>query len=253
MAMKVLIVEDEELTASELRAILSETDASIEVSAVAATIEAAVKILRESAPDLIFMDIHLGDGDSFEIFRRTEVRCPVIFTTAYDQYTLKAFKNQGIDYILKPYDRRDIEQSLKKLKSLTEQSFWQETETPVKPLQLLPGSRNRFMVNLGSRIKTVNASDIAYFMAEGKYLYLFTREGESYILDETITSLEPQLSPSEFFRINRKFIIHISSIREMFKLSRNRIKIVPDPVPPDNLAVIVSEDRASLFRSWLNM
>ncbi len=250
--MKVLIVEDEELTASELRAILSEADASIEVSAVAATIEAAVKILSESAPDLIFMDIHLGDGDSFEIFRRTEVRCPVIFTTAYDQYTLKAFKNQGIDYILKPYDRRDIEQSLKKLKSLTESSR-QEPEAQIKPLLSLPGNRNRFMVNLGSRIKTVNTSDIAYFMAEGKYLYLFTREGESYILDETITSLEPQLSPSEFFRINRKFIIHISSIREMFKLSRNRIKIVPDPAPPGNLIVIVSEDRASLFRSWLNM
>jgi len=253
MAMTVLIVEDEELAASELRAILSETDTSIEVIAVAATIDAAVKILKESAPDLIFMDIHLGDGDSFEIFQRTEVKCPVIFTTAYDQYTLKAFKNQGIDYILKPYDREDIEQALKKLRGLLEQAPGAEAKTPLNAMQPLPGTRNRFMVNLGSRIKTVNASDVSYFMAEDKYLYLFTKEGESYILDETITSLEPQLPMQEFFRISRKFIIHISSIREMFKLSRNRIKVILDPPPPGNLTVVVSEDRASQFRSWLNM
>lgn len=250
--MTVLIVEDEELAARELQEILTELDPLLQVVSVAATIEAAVKFLKEAEPDLIFMDVHLGDGESFEIFDRAEVKCPVIFTTAYDQYSLKAFKNQGIDYVLKPYDRTDIERSLTKLKMLVSGGA-AASPSPGEVISPIITNRNRFMVSLGSRIKTVSAEEIAYFMAEGKYLYLFTQDGQSYIIDETITGLEPQLSQQEFFRISRKFIIRISAIREMFKLSRNRIKVLLEPTPPGDLTVIVSEDRAEMFRSWLNM
>ncbi|WP_256009663.1 LytR/AlgR family response regulator transcription factor [Desertivirga xinjiangensis] len=255
--MNVLIVEDEELAASELQNMLKQIDSNIEVLAILGTIESAVDWLNKNSPDIIFMDIHLGDGESFEIFQQTSVKCPVIFTTAYDQYALEAFKNQGIDYLLKPFDKSDVEQALKKYSGLTSISSGISVGI-ASPLAAKPAAqpgreRNRFMVSLGSRLRTVDAEEIAYFMAEGKYLYLFTRNGESYILEETITSLAPQLSMKNFFRINRKFIIHIQSIKEMLKLSRNRIRIQLSPPPPGNIMVVVSEDRAEEFRSWLNL
>lgn len=254
--MNVLIVEDEELAAGELQNMLKQIDGNIEVSAILGTIESAVDWLNKNSPDIIFMDIHLGDGESFEIFQQTSVKCPVIFTTAFDKYALEAFKNQGIDYLLKPFDISDVEQALKKYAGLTKPSSNVSAiiTSPYTTETVAPGKeRNRFMVSLGSRLRTVDADEIAYFMAEGKYLYLFTRNGESYILEETITSLAPQLSVKNFFRINRKFIIHIQSIREMLKLSRNRIRIQLSPPPPGNIMVVVSEDRAEEFRSWLNL
>ena len=248
--MRVLIVEDEELAARELESILNQIDGSIVVLEKIQSIASAVEWFKLNSADLVFMDIHLGDGESFEIFEQVDVTSPVIFTTAFDQYTLKAFKNQGIDYILKPFDVEDIRQSLKKVRALTSQPPL--VQPPFNIAGTLVKERKRFMVNLGSRIKMVSAEEIAYFMAEGKYLYLFTSEGLGYIIDETITSIEPQLSPADFFRINRKFIVHIRSIGEMVKLSRNRIKIFLNPPPPNEVSVIVSEDRAEPFRSWLN-
>jgi len=250
--MNVLIVEDEELAARELQNMLKQVDPTIEVLEIAGTVEAATDWLEKNEADLIFMDIHLGDGDSFEIFRQINVKSPVIFTTAYDQYALEAFKNQGIDYLLKPFDQEDVVRALRKYSGLMNTAFLPRVN-PENTSAAPAKERNRFMVSIGSRLKTIDADEIAYFMAEGKYLYLFTREEGSYIIEETVSSLAGQLSPKNFFRINRKFIIHIQSIREMFKLSRNRIRVQLAPAPPDDIMVIVSEDRAEQFREWLNL
>ncbi len=240
--MNVLIIEDEELAATTLQNMLVYINPNIQVLAVLGTVEAAVSWFQHNSADLLFMDIHLGDGESFQIFQQINISSPVIFTTAYDQYTLKAFKNQGIDYLLKPFDEEDVRNALTKLNSIR--------KTPVVSASV--PVRNRFMVKVGKLIKSVPAEQVAYFMADGKYLFLATRDQQNYIIEETIGSLEPKLDQEVFFRINRKFIIHINAINEMYKLSRNRVRIKLSPAPADVEEVIVSEDRAEAFKEWLN-
>lgn len=246
--MTVLIIEDEELAAATLQNILLNLNPDLQVMAVLGTIEAGVSWLRNFTADLIFMDIHLGDGESFEIFRQITVRSPVIFTTAYDQYTLKAFKNQGIDYLLKPFDEDDVRAALQKLNNIRKTNTVSIPEDTLKSVQKI---RNRFMVKVGKQLKSVPLDDIAYFMADDKYLFLVTRDQQNYIIEETIGSLEPKLEEHDFFRINRKFIIHIKAIDEMYKLTRNRVRITLFP-KPENVEVVVSEDRAEAFKLWLS-
>ncbi|WP_432714230.1 LytR/AlgR family response regulator transcription factor [Pedobacter sp.] len=249
--MRVLIIEDEELAAATLQDMLQNLKPNLKVQAVLGTVEAAVNWLTNHSADLIFMDIHLGDGESFQIFQQVKINCPVIYTTAYDQYSLKAFKNQGIDYLLKPFDEEEVAAALTKLGDLTTtvQAFASllsaETHAP------MPAIQTRFLVKAGKLLRTVQAADVAYFMAEDKYLFLVTTAGQNYIIEETIGSMEPKLDDRNFFRINRKFIIHINAIQEMHKLPRNRVRITLSPLP-DGVAVIVSEDRSAAFKQWLN-
>lgn len=250
--MRVLIVEDEELAADTLQKILMLINPDIQILAILGTVEAAVNWLERNTADLLFMDIHLGDGESFQIFQQVVVDSPVIFTTAYDQYTLKAFKNQGIDYLLKPFDEDDVRVALTKLESIRKISADTIQQTFLKSEPSSSGTRNRFMVKMGKLIKTVQSDDVAYFMAEDKYLFLVTKDKQNYIIEETISSLEPQLDHVNFFRINRKFIINIDAIKEMYKLSRNRVRIVLTPPPVDGTEVVVSEERAEAFKNWLN-
>lgn len=239
--MNVLIIEDEELAATTLHNMLVHINPNIQVLAVLGTVEAAVSWLQQHSADLLFMDIHLGDGESFQIFQQINISSPVIFTTAYDQYTLRAFKNQGIDYLLKPFDEEDVRTALHKLSSIRKM-----------PVIMTAPIKNRFMVKVGKLLKSVPADQVAYFMADGKYLFLVTRDQQNYIIEETIGSLEPKLDQDVFFRINRKFIIHINAITEMYKLSRNRVRIKLSPMPVDVEEVVVSEDRADAFKEWLN-
>lgn len=249
--MRVLIIEDEELAADTLQKILMDINPNIQILAILGTVEAAINWLSKNTADLLFMDIHLGDGESFEIFQQVNVESPVIFTTAYDQYTLKAFKNQGIDYLLKPFDEDDVRMALAKLNTIRKAS-----EMPLQniliPIPQTEKLRNRFMVKMGQLIKTVQSEDVAYFMADDKYLFLITKDQQNYIIEETISSLEPQLNPADFFRVNRKFIININAIKEMYKLSRNRVRVVLTPTPAEGIEVIVSEERAEAFKDWLN-
>jgi|SRR5690349_21958459 len=248
--MTVLIIEDEELAATTLANMLELINPEIKVLAVLGTVESAVTWLKREHADLIFMDIHLGDGESFAIFEQVSINSPVIYTTAYDQYTLKAFKNQGIDYLLKPFDEEDVRASLTKLESLRlKQENVRHTGAGIRPIPA--GFRNRFMVKVGRLIKTVPTDEIAYFMADDKYLFLLTHDEKRYIIEDTISSLEPKLDGRDFYRINRKFIIHISSIKEMYRLSRNRIRIILSPKPED-VEVVVSEERSESFKDWLN-
>lgn len=249
--MTVLIIEDEELAAVTLQNMLVHINPAIRVHAIVGTVEAAVNWLQQHTADLLFMDIHLGDGESFQIFQQVAVSSPVIFTTAYDQYTLKAFKNQGIDYLLKPFDEEDVRNALTKLSNIQNTADSSAPQLAQKVEAVLGKPRNRFMVKVGKLIKTVPSDQVAYFMADDKYLFLMTKDHQNYIIEETIGSLEPKLDQEHFFRINRKFIIHINSIREMYKLSRNRVRIHLSP-KPEGVEVVVSEERAEAFKQWLD-
>lgn len=243
--MNAIIIEDEYLAAAELERLLGEVAPEITILTKLDSVSESVKWLKKNKADVIFMDIHLGDGQSFDIFEQVEVTAPVIFITAYDEYALKAFKYQGIDYILKPFDKEELQQALNKLESLS------PTNTPF-PVASLTVYQERFLVTVGTKMKSVTVGDVAYFMADGKYLVLFTRDGQNYILDQTISGIETKLNPAQFFKINRKFIISYNSIKEMVKYSNSRIKIVLTPAPPVGIEAIVSSERIQEFKQWLN-
>ncbi len=241
--MKAIIVEDERLSIIELRNALAEVTPRIEVAAVARSVDEAATGIRETPHDLIFMDVHLGDGNSFDLFKTIEIDVPVIFITAYDDYALKAFRNKGIDYLLKPFCREDLQRAVDKLGLLAPISA---------PAPEPPAYRERFMVSIGSKIRSVSVGEIAYFMADGKYVHLRTTDGGDYIVDQTLSALAGSLSPVRFFQINRKFIVNFDAIREMVRYSNNRIKVTLSPAPPEEGESIVSADRVQEFRRWLN-
>ncbi len=196
---------------------------------------------------MIFSDIHLGDGQSFDIFRQVSVKVPVIFITAYDEYALQAFKNQGIGYILKPFDKQEISQALENVKNwfVKEQSTGGQSVADA-------AYQERFLVQMGARIKSVPVNEVAYFMADGKYLMLYTFEGNGYVVDQTMGGLEVRLEPRSFFRVNRKFIVNYQAIKDMIRYSNSRIKIILSPAAPEDMEVIVSNERMKEFKEWLN-
>ena len=230
--MRAIIIEDEPLSVAELRTTLAEVAPQIEVVATASSVAEAAAVIAGVGHDLIFMDIHLGDGSGFDIFQRTEISVPVIFITAYDSYALKAFENKGIDYLLKPFGRASAEHGA-------------PTQTP-------PVYQERFLVHMGARMKSVTTAEIAYFMADGKYLHLVTHDGKDYIVDRTLTEVGEKLPPNLFFRINRRFIVAFDAIREMIRYSGSRIKVVLHPPLAEGEEAFVSTDRVPDFRQWLN-
>lgn len=243
--MNAVIIEDEYLAASELERLLGEVAPDVVILAKLGSVSESVAWLRKNKVDVIFMDIHLGDGQSFDIFGQVEITVPVIFITAYDEYALKAFKYQGIDYILKPFDKEELVRALGKLDSLA------AANAPF-PAASLAVYQERFLVTVGTKMKSVSIGEVAYFMADGKYLVLFTRDGQNYILDQTISGIESKLNPARFFKINRKFIVSYDAIKEMVKYSNSRIKIILSPLPPSGIEAIVSSERIQEFKQWLN-
>lgn len=252
--MKAIIIEDEPLSVAELRNSLAEVAPHIEVVATASSVAEAADIVGRIDHDLIFMDIHLGDGSGFDIFRRAEIHVPVIFITAYDTYALKAFENKGIDYLLKPFGREDLRRAIDKLDMLaggeTAGSATQGARS--EGVMSEPSYQERFLVQIGARMRSVTTAEIAYFMADGKYLHLITHDAKDYILDRTLSDVGEKLPPKLFFRINRRFIISFESIREMVRYSGSRIKVLLNPPLPENEEVLVSTDRVQDFRQWLN-
>lgn len=240
--MNVIIIEDEPLAVRELESVLREVAPELRVVAVLESVQEGIAWLQQQQADLVFSDIHLGDGKSFEIFEQVAVKSPVIFITAYDEYALEAFKSQGIDYILKPFDKADIRKAVDKVKEWVGNRENRSAET----------YQQRFLVQAGNRMKSVPVEEIAYFMADGKYVLLFTEGGNSYIIDQTMGEVERRLDPALFFRLNRKFIVRFEAIREMVRYSGSRIRVVLSPLPPENVEVIVSAERIREFKEWLN-
>jgi len=250
--MRVIIIEDEELAAERLEKMLIETAPETEVIAKLSSVKESVKWLTLNKADLIFLDIQLSDGLSFSIFEQITVKTPVIFTTAYDQYAIKAFNLNSVSYLLKPVRKNDLIDALQKYKSL-KSAFSIDFENILSAVQgKQPDYRRRFLIQIGDRFRKIEAEEIAYFYAMEKCTFLKTFEGNSYPLDLSLDNLVNVIDPSQFFRINRKYVVNMRSIKNMYAWSRSRIKIILSPSVDEDSDTIVSIDRAADFRNWLN-
>lgn len=237
MVWHILIVEDEDWASESLQDMLAQLlPATMPIISIQRTVHDAVSWLERNRVDLIFMDVHLADGNSLAIFKQVTVKAPVIFTTAYEHYALEAFRHQGYAYLLKPFDLEDLDQALDKVRSLLPRE--------------IPTYKSRFLVKYGIHLKSLSVGEIAYFMAEDKTLYAVENDGNQYIIEESLMSLVSKLDPQLFYQINRKFVIQVQAIRSMVKITRGRIKLELNPSAA--VDVIVSEDRSQSFQLWLD-
>lgn len=251
--MKIIIIEDEDLAAERLSELINEIDPSVEILAVLSSVKESVKWLtNNNLPDLMFVDIQLSDGLSFSIFEAVEINIPIIFTTAYDQYAIKAFKFNSIDYLLKPIRKEELTASLNKYNKVKSSPLFDFEELL---RQMRPGEVNykkRFLIQYGQKIKKVEVEEIAYFYAMEKNVFVVTHQNAQYPVDYSLDKLQDMLDPGKFFRINRKIIISMDAIKNLHPWSRSRIKIDLAPIPPKFIEPLVSVERASDFKAWLD-
>ena len=245
--MKVLIIEDETAAAENLRAILRETEPGAEVLDTLESIDESVAWLRtRPLPDLIFMDIHLADGESFRIFDEVEVTVPVVFTTAYDRYALEAFRVSSIDYLLKPIELQALKRAVERCRI---RGNGIDTDVLLNAIRRPREYKQRFIVRFNDRIVPVQASDIAYFYSEEKNTYLVTNDNNRYIMDQSLEVLSDELDPERFFRISRSCIIAMPAIVSIVKYMGNRLKITARP--SHEFKMVVSRSRVDDFLKWL--
>jgi len=255
-ALKVVIIEDETPAAEKLERYLQKYNAEITVMEKLGTVRAAVAWLSEHQHevDLIFMDIQLHDGQSFQIFREVAIVKSVIFITAYNEYALDAFKVNGLDYLLKPITFTDLSNSLKKLEAFREQLQWNAVrQATIERTLEETAPRNykqRFMVKLGDHIRSITTDQISFFYADGRDVYLITHPLRKFIIDYTLEGLEELLDPKTFYRVNRSYILHINAIQDVIVYSNSRLKITT------NLAweneIIVSREKVNEFKEWFD-
>ncbi len=253
--MKIVIIEDEIPAAKRLEKLIKEIDSTVTIETKLDSIESAVEWLStHTQPDLILMDIELADGQSFEIFNQVKITSPVIFATAYDEFALKAFKVNSIDYLLKPIEKTELAAAIEKFKAI--KSSFSNTSTELNINALLhslskPVSyKSRFLVKLGERLISVEKEQIAYFTSEDKLTFLVTYDKNRYVMDQTLDELEHQLDPREFFRINRQFISSPKAITSIHTYFNGKLKLAMQP--PVKEEVLVSREKAPLFKEWLD-
>jgi len=243
---RVIIIEDEKPAARRLQRMLQKEGVITDVLLHSVN-EALQWFARHPAPDLIFADIQLTDGLSFDIFEQIELKIPIIFTTAYDQYAIKAFKLNSIDYLLKPIKQDELQFSLNKFRQNNMQNIdMQNLIDSLKPQQTY---KHRFTLTYGQHIKSIPDTDIAYFVSQDKTTYLVTHTGESFIYDSSLETLQQNLNPTRFFRVNRRFIIAFDSIKDMIAYSNSRLKVLLHKPPEQD--VIVARERVKDFKRWL--
>lgn len=256
--MKILIVEDEDLAVKKIQKTLADVDGNAEVIGVTDSIQSTVNWLESNnAPDLILMDIELSDGQSFEIFNRTKVKSAVIFTTSYDEFALKAFKVNSIDYLLKPVQKEELSAALNKFKSM--QGLYKppvnnelNMDALVKELQqkLQPKDyRKRFLVKHGQKLVSIETDDIAYFFSDGRLNFFKTFDNRKFVVDYTMDELEDMLDPQRYFRISRSFYISVASIDQIHDYFGNRLLLQLKPTVDKE--TIVSREKVTDFKKWM--
>ncbi len=255
MNIRVLIIEDEVPAAEKLERQLRKYSEGISVAAKIPSVSEAVQWLsaKQAEVELIFMDIQLLDGKSFEIFAQVKVEKPVIFITAFNDYALEAFKVKGIDYLLKPVSFDDLSASLGKLKDLSIKLAWdKKLDTINEMVSATPQKtyKTRFMVKLGDHIRSITSNQIALLFADGRDVYLFTSDNKKFIIDYTLENLEELLDPRQFFRANRSYIVSINFIHDVVVYSNSRLKIVPN-IKWDQ-EIIVSREKVGEFKNWFD-
>jgi two-component system response regulator LytT len=261
MHMKILIVEDEDLAVKKLKKTLYSVDEAAEVVGEADSIKGTVDWLQSNpTPDLILMDIELADGQSFEIFNHVQVKSPVIFITSYDEYALKAFKVNSVDYLLKPVQKEDLSAALDKYKEMRK---LYTPEQPAASSQLLIEDlvkelqqklqtkefRKRFLVKHGQKLVSVEVEDIAYFFSDGRLNFFKTNDNKKFVVDYTMDELNEMLDPQRYFRISRSFFISVSSVAQIHDYFGNRLLL--QLKPETDKEAIVSREKVSEFKNWL--
>lgn len=249
--MKTLIIEDEEYAARRLANMIRECDPAIQIVNTFASVKESVEWLSNNVqPELIFLDIQLEDDLSFAIFEQVQVRSKIIFTTAFDEYAIKAFKLNSIDYLLKPINKEELCRAIDKFRS------WSAESTPVIDAVMLRGLlnpqpvyRERFMVTVGDKLKPINVSDIAYFFSTAGITFVVMHSKVQYSLDFSLDNLKEIVDPRDFFRVNRQFLVGLKSIEKVVVYPKSRLKLVLNPPTDDDL--FVSIDKAPEFKQWL--
>lgn len=250
--MNVIIIEDEKPSARRLQRMLEKLD--IKADALLHSVEESLEWFQKNPhPDLIFLDIQLSDGLSFEIFETLDIKSAVIFTTAYDEYALQAFKLNSIDYLLKPIDDDELAKAVAKYQERIPQKQSVNIDfNDIKKLLVNPIDRDykkRFSVKVGQHIKLVNIDEVECFYSENKGTYLHTTDGRNYLLDTTLEQLADELEPSLFFRISRKYFVNINAIKDMVSYTNSRLQIKLNTYIADD--IIVARERVKDFKEWL--
>jgi two-component system response regulator LytT len=250
--MNIIIIEDEKPAARLLQRKVEKL--GLQVNQMLHSVEESITWFQNNPhPDLIFLDIQLSDGLSFEIFSTIDIKSAVIFTTAYDEYALRAFKLNSIDYLLKPIDEDDLEMAVNKFKARNITiSNWSLDFEMIKKMLVNPIDREfkkRFTIKMGQQLKMVNIEEVECFFSENKGTYLHTFDGRDYLLDTTLEQLENELNPKEFYRVSRKFIIPMKAIKEIQIYSNSRLKVILPTYKDDE--VIVSREKVTDFKEWL--
>ena len=251
--MKILIVEDEPLAAAQLAANISALRPNAQILSVCDTVRSVVEWLQNNpAPDLAFFDIQLGDGLSFEIFEQTEFPAPIIFTTAYDEYAIKAFKVNSIDYLLKPIERSELEKALLKFEKLSHpvaSSLSPHVLSEIVDSLKKKDYKERFLVKVGTHLRVIETREILYFYSFEKGTYAKLTEGRDYLLDQTLELLETMIDPGQFFRINRKYLIALKAITDVLTYSNSRLKLKVQQANDDDF--LVAREKVKDFKQWL--
>ncbi|REJ81160.1 MAG: DNA-binding response regulator [Bacteroidetes bacterium] len=251
--MTILIIEDEQPAAERLERLIREIEPEAHILGTIVSIKSALKWFEDKPlPDLIFQDIQLSDGNAFEIYKKVKVSSAIVFTTAYDEFALQAFRVNSIDYLLKPIKKEELIRAFEKFRNLkpNPENEKQKLESLLETLTSKKIQyKSRFLIRFGDQIKSIDVNDIAYFFTEDKINYLRTFDGYNYPVDNNLDELEHLLDPSVFFRINRQFIIGIKSIESMYAFSKSRVKI--NLQPHYNGDTIVSTERSPHFKNWL--
>lgn len=252
--MKVLIVEDEALLSKRLQNLLQEIRPDYEVCGITRSVRETTDWLnRHPAPDLIFMDIELGDGKSFEIFKKSKIETPVIFTTAYDEYALRAFKVNSVDYLLKPVNKDELSMAVVKFERNSKSSMPAQPEDLANLIRGMipqkPGFRERFLVKKGQKMISVETPQIALFMVNHGVPLLMTLDKQKHVLDYTLEEIENQVDPDQFFRASRQFLISRLAIKAVYPWFNSKLKVEVQPDPEEE--ILVSRERAKEFKAWL--
>ena len=249
--MRILIIEDEMPAANRMVRLLQQLFPAGEFLERLDTVSRAVRWFGEnSPPDLIFCDIQLADGISFEIFEKVKVTAPVIFTTAFDQYAIKAFQVNAIDYLLKPIDPVELAKAVDKFKS--------QQLKPALDIDALRGLlqlekkvfKSRFLVRFGEKIQSIAVEEVAFFFSEERVTFLQTKEGKKYVLDATLEQVESQIDPEVFFRINRKYLCRVDAVDEVLTYSNSRLKVKLKNCPDHD--ILISREKVGEFKEWLD-
>ncbi|WP_413513920.1 LytR/AlgR family response regulator transcription factor [Myroides odoratus] len=254
--MRIAIVEDEALAANYLKKLLLTQDilpVSVSDIVMLSSVKEATTFFFQHAVDLVFMDIHLGDGKSLDIFDKIAVKSPVVFITAYDNYAIEAFKQFAIGYILKPFDRNALNEVLIKYITITKHLNEEQIPQVIPALeQENPTHKDRFLIHDGHRLKSIETSEIAYLFASGKHLFLHTFKDERFIYDDTIKDIITKLEAKVFFKINRSFIVNIHAIQEVIRHNSQKIELVLQVQSEDQQPIFVSKAHIQNLKDWLS-